>query len=325
MVVMSNKTYRVRFRFHLHKQFNMKERERHLTIAGRAVVLAASMPDTDIENDYWLVMNARNFENEEAAKAFGKKLKRAVDLSSAISRLGVDSGVDKATTSFSTMTKDAAFAADGTLLRDDVHGVDVFQDQQHVRIGQIRMVGMVRAPSEPFLTDLDSLYKVVDGGTERARDIVLLLNYALTRRDPVAQFVFAISAVEMLGQEETWSDSQRKLLAQLASAAEDSTVASSSECREVADAIRRSTQKISLRQGVIRLLESLGLTELRKKWDELYEERSRLVHGLAPQPGVRYDELAFRTVSLCARILLTAVAREIEGADRHLEKFYPLG
>jgi hypothetical protein len=82
-------------------------------------------------------------------------------------------------------------------------------------------------------------------------------------------------------------------------------------------------QKIGLRQGVLRLLGSLGLSGLKGEWDTLYGERSTLVHGLAPRPGTDYSQLAFKTVSLCARILLAAIARELPGADRHVDLAYP--
>jgi hypothetical protein len=74
---------------------------------------------------------------------------------------------------------------------------------------------------------------------------------------------------------------------------------------------------------VLRLLGSLGLSELKGAWDDLYGARSTLVHGLAPRPGVDYSELAFKTVSLCGRILLAVIARELPGADRHIDKAYP--
>jgi hypothetical protein len=150
------------------------------------------------------------------------------------------------------------------------------------------------------------------------------MNYALTRSDPVAMIVFAISAVEMLGQDEIWSDAQRQLLANLADAAGKSSVGSVQERNEVAEAIRRSFHRLSLRQGVIRLLASLDLNHLKRTWDEVYGERSTLVHGLAPKPGIDYGDLASRTMSLCGHILLTAVAREVVGADKHLDKFYPV-
>ena len=92
--------------------------------------------------------------------------------------------------------------------------------------------------------------------------------------------------------------------------------------QEVADAIRKSLHRLTLRQGVFRLLDRLGLVHLKKPWDDLYAERSTLVHGLAPQPGADYSTLAHRTVSLCGQVLLKAVAAEIPMADRHSTRLY---
>jgi hypothetical protein len=83
-----------------------------------------------------------------------------------------------------------------------------------------------------------------------------------------------------------------------------------------------SLHRLTLRQGVFRLLDRLGLADLKKPWDELYAERSTLVHGLAPQPGADYATLAHRTVSLCGQILLRAAATEIPMADWHVRELY---
>ena len=66
----------------------------------------------------------------------------------------------------------------------------------------------------------------------------------------------------------------------------------------------------------------LGLQQLKQPWDALYAERSTLVHGLAPQPGADYGDLAHRTISLCGQILLKAAAAEIPQADRHVTRMY---
>jgi hypothetical protein len=128
----------------------------------------------------------------------------------------------------------------------------------------------------------------------------------------------------MLGQKESWTPDQMRLLAELAQYAREADVGTSDERTEVAEAIKNGLYKLSLRQGVLRLLTSLGLQNLRGRWDELYSERSTLVHGLAPKPGVQYYELAQRVVALCGRILLAVMAREISGADAHIDRFYTL-
>ena len=78
----------------------------------------------------------------------------------------------------------------------------------------------------------------------------------------------------------------------------------------------------TLRQGVFRLLDGLGLAHLKTPWDGLYAGRSTLVHGLAPKPGADYGDLAHRTVSRCGQILLKAIAAEIPMADRHVARLY---
>ena len=270
-------------------------------------------------------MNARGFTSEYEAQEFGGKLKTSSELSSVIARLGINAGTDKPTSGFGKSIKDRVREQHGIVLRDNVHGVDVFADDPNVRISSFSGTGTVRSAPDPFLSEIDELYKVINGASPRAKDIILLMNYALTRSDPVAMIVFAVSAVEMLGQEEKWSEAQVGLLSHLADVAEGSDSDTTPQERdEVAAAIRRSVQKISLSQGVLRLLASLELNHFKKRWGQLYDERSTLVHGLAPKPGVDYSDLAFRTVSLCGHILLTAVARDVWGADKHLAKFYPL-
>jgi len=115
---------------------------------------------------------------------------------------------------------------------------------------------------------------------------------------------------------------QKQLLRELAAVAEQSATGTDAERQEVADAIRKSLHRLTLRQGVFRLLDRLGLQHLKQPWDALYAERSTLVHGLAPQPGADYGDLAHRTVSLCGQILLKAAAAEISQADRHVTKMY---
>jgi hypothetical protein len=174
------------------------------------------------------------------------------------------------------------------------------------------------------LADLDTFYERDDGLSQTTLDMVLLLNYALMRPEPVARIVFAFSAVEMLGQKETWSPDQKRLQIELAACAEKSDVGTIDERLEVANAIKRGMHRMSLRQGVLRLLKSLGLDHLKGKWDAIYDERSTLVHGLAPKPGADYGGLSERVVSLCGQILLKAVSREVAIANAHVGQFYEL-
>jgi hypothetical protein len=220
--------------------------------------------------------------------------------------------------------KDHLHQQAGLLVRDNVHGVDVFPDSPNVRIFQMNAIGSVLAGPDPFLSDLTMLLDATDNLSQKVKDVITLLNYALIRPDPVTQIIFVTSAVEMLGQEEDWNADQKCLLEKLAIDAERATIGTADERREVSAAIKRGTHKIGLRQGVLRLLDTLDLNHLKKDWDVLYGQRSTLVHGLAPKAGADYNELAFKTVSLCGHILLKVIAKEVAMVNGHVDKFYKM-
>jgi hypothetical protein len=314
-------TYRARLRFRVQKKLDIKAHEHKFMVHDREVVLAPALPDVDICDSEWLVLNTRGFAAEEQARDFGHKLRAALEVSSVSTRVGVDAGRDIATSRLGHEYRKKIEQDTGLYVRDNVHGVDVFIDNPNVRIANFSATGIVRTNADPFLVDLDGLLEIALTTSPRTKDVILLLNAALIQPHPVAQIVFAFSAVEMLGQEQAWTDDQECLLSNLTDIVNASTIATPDERREVADAIRRS-HRLSLRQGVLRLLDSLGLADLKPVWDSIYGERSTLVHGLAPQPGADYTDLANRAVSLCGRILLKSVASEIVVADRYVDKFY---
>jgi hypothetical protein len=316
-------TYRVRFRFRVRKKLNIKDREHRFRVGDRDVVISATPEGLAIGDSEWLVMNVRGFGSLDEAQDFAGRLKLAAEVSSASTRLGVDAGRDRATLSLSTVVKESIREKTGSFVRDNIHGVDVFEDDPNVWFPAMQATGTVRNNAEPFLSDLTSLLGLPSEISRQTLDIVLLLNTTLMVAHPVAQIVFAFSAVEMLGQQHDWTSDQRQLIESLAQAAESADIGTDLERREVADAIKRGTHRVSLRQGVMRLLKSLDLEHLRARWDDLYGQRSSLVHGLAPTPGADYGQLAGDAVSLCGFILLKAIAREIPLADRHAALLYP--
>lgn len=315
-------TYRARLRLRLQKKVKIDANEHRLTVAGREVVLGPPTPEQKISDSEWLIMIARGFASEDEAREFGTKLRTALEISAIAARVGVDAGRDLATSGLGRSVREKILKKTGADVRSNVHGLDVFPDDPNTRIFSMTGTGTVLASPDPFLSDLDGLHKSAPAPSQRVADVILLLNYALMRPEPVAQIVFAVSAVESLGQNETWTDDQKKLLKELVAVAAQSSTGTDAERQEVAEAILKSLHRLTLRQGVFRLLDRLGLADLKKPWDELYAERSTLVHGLAPQPGADYTTLAHRTVSLCGQILLRAVAAEIPMADRHARRLY---
>lgn len=316
--------YRARIRFRVAKKLNVASSRYPLAVAGRESLLQAPTEETSIQDTDWLVINTCGFADDASARSFGRNLQMSLHLASAVTRLGLDPGQDLPTSGLAQNVKQRIAEKTGAKVRDNVHGLDVFVHDPNVTIFNLQATGIVRADPGPFLSYAAELHGAVEGMSNEAHDVVLLMNFALMRPEPVAQIIFCISAVEMLGQEEQWSEAQKVMLKQLAGSVQGTAVGSEEERSEVADAIRRTLHRISLRQGVFRLLDHLKLSHLRKSWDAIYGERSKLVHGLAPVPGARYDELAGRCVTLCGRILLTRVAQEVPAIKKHIDTFYPL-
>jgi len=317
-------TYRARIRFRVAKKLNVADSKYPFEVAGRDALLQASTEETLIQDSEWLVINTRGFADDTDARSFGRNLQTSLHLASALTRLGLDPGQDLPTSVLAQHVKLHIAEKTGAKVSDNVHGLDVFLDDPNVVIFNFQATGAVRASPDPFLSHAAELHGAVGGISEEVRDVVLLLNFALMRPEPVAPIIFCISAVEMLGQEEQWSEAQKTMLKNLAGSVQAIAVGSEQERSEVADAIERGLHRISLRQGVFRLLDRLSLSHLRKSWDAIYAERSKLVHGLAPIPGERYDDLAGRTVNLCGQILLTRVAQEVPAIKKHVDTFYPL-
>jgi hypothetical protein len=303
---------------------NISERERSFDVEGYKVTISPQLPNVDISDSEWLIMNVRGFKSREEAEKFSNKLKFACETLSVSVRLGLDSGRNLTTSGFGKLAKEKVQENSGIVLRDNIHGLDVFEDNPNIRIAHISGTETVRASGEIFLGGVNVFFNEVEAASDKTRDIVLLLNYALMRPDPVAQIVFAFSAVEMLGQEEKWTPNQAQLIETLSQLVLKQSIGTTKERDEVSDAIRKGLYRLSLRQGVFRLLDRLDLGNLKKEWDKLYSERSILVHGLAPRPGVDYAGFAHRALSFCGHVLLTAVSQEVPSAKEYIEKFYSI-
>src|SRR5689334_9737309 len=99
-------TYRARFRFRLLKKIDINAKEHHLEVAARRVVISGQNPDLAIDASDWLVMDARGFATQEEATVFVSKLKAATEISSIATRLGVDTGINLATSGIGQIVRD---------------------------------------------------------------------------------------------------------------------------------------------------------------------------------------------------------------------------
>lgn len=305
--------YRVRFRFRLAKSFHWDELSISFEIGGVVVTLKSELVDQPLREAKWVILGANGFPTEDDARAFGVRLKHAVQVASVCGRLGADCGADKPTSGWGAMIKQL-YLEQGAILRDDIHGIDVFECDPRVSYLKFGANIQVHASLDKFISSIVRFHPDMANLSQKVTDILLLLNNVLMNPQPVAQIVLAISTVEMLGQDREWTEEQRRLLDHFVVLAEQSALPPG-ERAEVIDAIKRNMYRVGLRQGVLALLSSVGLDSLKKEWDAVYSERSKLVHRIAPVPGVDYTELATRTVNLCGKILLRLVAEEIKDIE----------
>lgn len=280
-------------------------------IADREVTIRSQKDGQPLNEAYWLIFGAKGFKTEEEAREFGNQLRQIVEIAALCTRLGVNVGDDR---SGAWMSREFALSM-GLIqpherMMPNVHGLMVLPDDDLSRFLTVEGHGKVMHEPAQLVTSLNELGRQVPVQVSAAAAGVRVLNLALMASAPLAQIVLALSAVEELGQGESWSEGQKALLEELADQV-TRDADNDAERREVADALRRSLHRIGLRQGVMRVLARLELDHLRKEWDSIYKRRSGIFHGTARLTENEISELAQASIDLCTKIVL-AVAK-VEG------------
>jgi hypothetical protein len=248
------------------------------------------------------VLTGRDFGTELEATTFGEVLKVIVELAALYARLGADVGTDKPTGWIrEEFAREHGIIGEGERLAPNIHGLIVVPDDDTVIFPIMTIEGKVTAEPGQLLGAIREIGEALPLSRFEIGGAVRLFSSALMQSDNLAQLTLAISAVETLGQGERWTAEQRWLLESFAKQAE---AAGTPEGTEVADAVRRGTHRVGLRQGVLRVLSRLGLETLKAEWDRIYGLRSGMFHGTAPLSGQQTGQLALDAVSLCGRVIV---------------------
>lgn len=303
--------FRIRLRVHIAKGLTTEDTTLIFMMDGKEVTLSSQEKDEALKTARWVVFRAHGFPSQEQALNFGSRLRKAVQLAALSARLGVDVGEDKPTSFVSE-----AFARSRGLIRADerlvpnVHGLSILPDDDKSRIPLFNFRAVVTADPNQILSALRELDKGPDINFGGAESAVRLLNSALMSTQPLAQMVLAFSAVEELGQNHDWSDNQRRLIDQLAVAIQASKEGTEQERSELVNSIQTGLFRLSLRQGVKRLMLRVGQRHLLKEWDRLYGIRSRIFHGTKRVSDEEISQAAFDSVTLCIEIILGFLSKE---------------
>ena len=271
---------RVRLRVRLAKALHTADVSRVMNLAGREVAIISQIPDQPLSEALWIILRAQGFSSEEEARDFGEQLRTITEFAGLCSRLGIDVGLDQPTAWVNEeFARSLGLIQPHERVLPNVHGLAVVPDDEATRFPLIEAEPIVHADPKQFMSALAELATVLPVQLSTAAEGVRILNLALINLQPLARIVLAVSAVEALGQDETWTNAQATLIDELATQVEIGAGARDAERLEVAEALRRSLHRIGLRQGVMRVLARLGLQHLRKEWDRIYGMRSGLFHG----------------------------------------------
>jgi len=257
------KTYKVRFRVRVAKSLTTTDTDLNVIVLGRSVKISGQEKGEPLNTAKWLVFSASGFVSRRRARAFGDRLRNIVEVAGLAARLGVDVGQGQA----SSFVNEEWARSQGLLkpherLSQNVHGVAVIEDDPNVKFAIVKAEATVTADPAQILDAITSLGKGRLVSLGDAASGLRIMNLSLMSPEPIAQMVLAFSAVEELGQTETWTYEQRVLLDAVASDVIDGRDASrlpADERAEVAEAIRRSTFRVGLGQGVVRILRRYGL------------------------------------------------------------------
>ena len=311
----------IRLRFLTSKGLTGKEKELVFDRAGVKVTLK-SAEEKCLSESGWLVLRALGFETEKDAKDYGQKLSLALQIASMRRWWGVDIGQDKATSALFRGVTDS-LEAEGHHVRSNIHGLDVFPDRANTSWFTINGTATVSSSPTPIIEDLGSL---AVGNHEVPQDILDALriwNEALISKEPAAQAVLAISAVEMLAQEEKWSIEQKLAIQIIEESVRSQDGISLDEREEILDALKRM-HRFGINQGFRRLFAKLGLTDLWKPWSEVYSKRSQFLHGIVYSNRGDQSVMVHPALSMSGRIIITALSEHVPNIANDLDTIMPL-
>ena len=298
-------SYLVRLQVRIGKRFSTDADRLDATVLGRSVSIksrSGSLSETD-----WIVLEARGFSSEEDAHEFGQRLRLLATIAGLCAHLGIDAGRDSTLGSFS----EHAIALRKTGLAHDVrippekHGILVLPDDGKSLFMYANVTMSVSSDPANLMEALETLLDCstsfdVGRYPERLVNALKLLNQAMIAEDSRGKIVLAIAAVEGLILNHDWSDRQQEWFHNTIAILEK---ADDRELREIADGLQRM-YRISLRQGVFRLLKENGLEDYKPHWDDLYGKRSGLLHGTKVLNKRETHRLANDIVKLCVTIVL---------------------
>ncbi len=303
-------TFRARLRVRLGKALSSDDFVLVAKIGGREVEIKSERKDETLRNAKWVEFTTGGFPSKEEAQAFGEQLRTIAGIVGVCTRVGIDVGDDKSTTSITEeWARSLGIMKSEKRIHPNIHGLMIHPDDGLSRFPKGGFQGYVTHDPTQIVKAVEGFGLALPQALSTAEIGVRLLNRALMSVEPLTQIVLALSVVEALGQDEKWTENQASILQRLADNLEAGDDGDE-EIKEVAHALRRNVHRISLRQGVLRVLQRLHFGHLKKEWDRLYEMRSGVFHGTQHLDEKETLQLAADCVTLCGKIVIALLKQE---------------
>lgn len=239
--------HRVRLRVRITKALSTQDVSRTIDIAGREVTVVSQKPNQPLSEATWIIFQAAGFPIEDEARRFGEQLRTVTEIAGLCSRLGIDVGKDEPTSWVSEeFAQSIGLIQPHERILPNIHGLMTFPDYGNTRFPLLNLDATVRVAPEHLLGAMTEVAAGLPDNFSTVTHGVRILNLALINPQQLAQIAIALSAVEALGQNETWTERQAGLINELATQVEISAD-SDTEYKEVAEALRRGIHRIGLR------------------------------------------------------------------------------
>ena len=269
--------FRFRLRFRMAKLIDSKLQETKITATGlsQLATMTSEIKNRPFNEGNWLVIQSRGYLSKKAASDSGQMLKDTLLLAGAEQKTGVDVGIDRATSSLTKFVKDNFAAKSGLLLRDDIFGLDVFEDvEAKILQGQLKI--LAPANLEYFLKAIQDLAPLAMFMDDRSRVSAQLINDALFSLTPETRLLILMTSIESLWDRPRRSESIVALASALSICLH--TLSGSADDKE--DVAKRvddiRVQSIS-RMCKDKITDLLGVDRA-KEFAYLYAVRSGFVH-----------------------------------------------
>lgn len=223
--------------------------------------------------DQWITIKSCGYATREQAQANAVRLKDTILIIGA-SGLGTDFGVNRTRSSVSDDIKENIRTKFGTIIRDEVHGIDIFEDGdvRHFEVSAVLSVHTELADFSKRLREAGVLTEL----SSIARTGAELINDSLFPMPDEARFLLRISAIEAMCKQAQRSKAILDLIDQLITAMPSLT--SDSHAAETLGNMLREARRQSVRQACLgKIRERLGDASA-KEFDRLYGLRSDYVH-----------------------------------------------